>query len=148
MLSNELRMRFRARSDVALGKGASQGDLQEVERLLGLRLAGGYVFFLREFGWASIGSFEVYGTGPDVPRHLDIVRMTLSERAEARPCLPMRLLPISNDGFGNHYCLDVGEARQTEPSVVFWKHEESAIQSPEKVALTFEDWLIESLDGP
>jgi hypothetical protein len=79
---------------------------------------------------------ELFGVGSDVPTYLDLVRMTESERSVARPHIPPSLIPILNDGFGNHYCLDTESLHDGECPVVFWDHEKGAKQDPEVVFVT------------
>ena len=74
--------------------------------------------FLGHIDWASIEGLELYGLGEDVPAYLDLVTVTVSERTEMRPRLPNRLVPLMNDGAGNHYCLEFESREQGECPVV------------------------------
>ena len=60
-------------------------------------IAGGFRSFLRRFGWARVGPVEIFGLGRDVPRHLDLVKIALSERTEMEPHLPPELLPVQRE---------------------------------------------------
>src|SRR5687768_6924200 len=91
----------------SFGKGASEQEIDAAEKILGCTIRGDYRQFLSTFGWGGASHFEIYGVGSDVPPYLDLVRTTRSERTEMTPRLPEYLLPLMNDGGGNHYCLDL-----------------------------------------
>lgn len=114
-------------------------EVQVASARLGVRLEGGYRRFLERFGWGGVGSFELYGLGSDVPRYLDLVSVTESERTQMAPALPAHLIPIMNDGGGNLYCLDSSKAG--EPMIVFWAHTDGEEQQPETVASDFVSWM-------
>ena len=126
------------------GRGASEGELQAASAQLGVPLAGAYRDFLTTFGWGGVEHLELYGLGEDTPDHLHLVKITESERKEAHPALPIHLLPVMNDGFGNLYCLDT--KAETLP-IVLWDHERDEAQEPELQASDFAVWLIEQLDS-
>ena len=131
------------------GRGATPQQIELAEQQLGVEFPRSYKVFLELLGWASLEGLELYGLGEDVPAYLDLVKVTLSERTEMRPRLPSRLLPLMNDGAGNHYCLDVGLHEQGEcPPVVFWDHNLGESQDPEYVAPNLEAWLLEELNTP
>ena len=135
----DLAARLLAFEDRQLGAGATLSDIEAAEHLLGLPIEGGYRHFLSRFGWGGAGAFELFGLGKDVPPYLDLVRLTLSERHEMHPRLAPHLLPLTNDGGGNLYCLD---ARiNGEPPIVFWDHEIGPEQEPGLDAPNFAVWL-------
>jgi cell wall assembly regulator SMI1 len=146
-LSPELIRRLRSFREAEFGQGATSQEIELAERQLGVEFPRSYKAFLKHFGWASIDSLELYGLGEDVPAYLDLVKMTLSERTEMMPRLPSFLVPLMNDGFGNHYCLDVGLREQGESPVVFWDHNLGESQDPEYVAGNLEGWLSEELNS-
>lgn len=137
----QLEALLRAEQGASYGEGASEGSIAEIENSLGVRIVGGYRSFLRCFGWISVGSIEVNGVGPDVPSHLDLLKITLSERYEMGPPLPLFLLPLLNDGAGNNYCLDTASTVGGDNPVVFWDHELDSDQESEQVSPSFHDWL-------
>lgn len=132
-------------SDRDQGQGASEEQLVAAERELGLKISGGYRKFLKRFGWLGIGPTEVYGLGTGVPKHMDLVNITLSERTEMRPRLRQSLIPLMNDGGGNLFCIDATSVEGESQPVVFWDHDLDVDQTPEQVAPSFEDWLHERL---
>ena len=146
MFSAELIRRLRSCQEAEFGRGATPQEIERAEEQLGVRLPESYKAFLRHFGWASLEGLELYGLGEDVPAYLDLVKVTLSERTQMRPRLPRRLVPLMNDGAGNHYCLDAASSEQGQRPVVFWDHNLGESQDPEYVAPDLETWLSEELD--
>ncbi|HET6385391.1 MAG TPA: SMI1/KNR4 family protein [Armatimonadota bacterium] len=128
------------------GAGVAPSVIDGAARVLGVALPQDYVEFLRVYGWASLGCNEIYGLGDDVPRHLDVVRLTLSERLEAQPAMPRHLVALMNDGFGNHDCLDTSQLRDGRCPVVFWDHDKGPNQQPEPIAADFNTWLDELVE--
>lgn len=139
---SELEARLLRFSSREFGTGASADALAAAERALGVTIEGSYRRFLMRFGWGGVEHLEVNGLG--APPHLDLVRLTRSERAEMEPGLPDHLLPLMNDGAGNLLCLDT--RIMGEPPVVFWDHEAGPEQTPDKVAQSFSLWLTGLLD--
>ena len=146
MPSDELSRQLREyRGRKLLGHGASPADISTAEAALGTKLPESYTAFLREFGWGGVDSWELFGVGAGVPSYLDLVRMTESERTTFHPHIPPHLVPVMNDGFGNHYCLDTASLHDGECPVVLWDHEKGARQKPEVVSSQFDQWLLDVL---
>jgi hypothetical protein len=137
----ELEALIVSKSDREQGIGASADEILLAERVLDVQLSGGYRKFLERFGWLAIGPDEIYGLGKDVPRHLSLADITLSEWTEMRPRLRRSLIPVLNDGGGNLYCIDTSAGKDGVLPMVFWDHELDANQVPEIVSPSFEDWL-------
>lgn len=129
---------MRATGSMEVGKGASEADVAAAEKALGVPIRGDYRRFLLELGWGGAGHLELFGLGSDVPRHLDLVERTLSQRTEMHPRIPHDLLPIMNNGGGDLYCLDT---TTPGPKVVGWWHEEGESQTPTEEADDFATWL-------
>lgn len=142
----EMEQRIRTAERVAFGRGASEEEIGAAERALGLTFPKNYRAFLRRFGWGGAEGLEVYGLGRDVPSYLDVVALTQSERTEMTPRLRDGLLPILNDGFGNHYCLDLTRVRGDDCPVVLWDHTQGAAEVPEEVSGSFVDWILAEID--
>jgi len=121
-------------------------EIELAEERLGVELPVSHKEFLERFGWASLEGLELYGLGEDVPAFLDLVEVTLSERTDMRSRLPQRLVPLMNDGAGNHYCLYAMSRQQGECPVVYWDHDLGESQDPHYVAPNLEAWLSEELD--
>jgi hypothetical protein len=128
------------------GVGARPEDVAAAEAMLGVRILGGFRQFLQRLGWLVVGPIEIYGLGRDVPKHLNLIEITKSERTEMHPRLRPELIPVMNDGGGNLYCLDTAGCRAPEnPPIVFWDHDSTPEQTPELIAGSFEEWLSEKL---
>lgn len=94
----------------------------------------------------SIGSEEIFGLGSDVPQHLDLVRIALSEWSEPGRQLPKTLLPLMNDGGGNFYCLEMGAVGGSlEPPIVYWAHDDPS-EDRVVVGVKFVDWMNAVID--
>ena len=62
--------------------------------------------------------------------------------------MPEYLVPVMNDGAGNHYCLDdTSRLDGGECPVVFWDHEhqDGPDQVPEQVSASFDRWLVDHI---
>jgi hypothetical protein len=138
-----LKRRLEQHSNKDLGLGATIEQLQAAELELRVVLRGSYRAFLEAFGWGGVDDIEIFGLGSDVPLHLDLIAITMSERNDAQPPLPLYLIPVANDGAGNLFCLDASEAFREEYPMVFWNHEAGPDQEPEPVARDFAAWLSE-----
>src|SRR5581483_377733 len=130
---SELKQRLISFDQKEIGQGASSSEIQRAQDILGVIFPDDYAAFLREYGWASIGYWEIYGLGTDVPAYLNLIEVTLSERQEMEPNLPNTLIPLMNDGGGNLYCLDTSQCVDSICQVVYWDHERGSHQQPEKV---------------
>ena len=143
---DNLEIRLRTHPNQSFGSGTDEAEIRYAEKTLGVRLPNSYKSFLRKFGWGGVEHFEIFGLGPGVPEYLNVVKITVSEREDMRPAIPSQLVPIMNDGFGNHYCLETSRVSGNECNVVIWNHELPNNQAPEFVAKSFADWLNGLLD--
>src|SRR5262245_11244389 len=134
--------------DIEVGIGASPMEIEQAQLALKVQFSRSYVKFLSLYGWAKIKSASIYGLGPGIPDFLSVVNNTIDEREAVEPPLPIFLIPIMNDGSGNHYCLDSSQIREGEMPIVFWYHEASTgrFQKPEVVSPTFDSWLCDKAD--
>lgn len=86
---------------------------------LGIKFPEIYRRFLLEFGAGGLGSFEIYGVvradfeNSGIP---DVVWFTLRQRNETN--LPLFLLPVSELGDGELFCLDLRIQEGGEASVI------------------------------
>ena len=145
MSISDMTNRLLAFNDKQCGRGATPEDIAAAERILGVSFTESYRHFLSDFGWGRFSHQELYGLGSDVPSYADLIRNTLVERSEMEPSLPSHLIPVMNDGAGNHYCLDTAIVKNGENPVVFWDHEQPKNQNPVQVATTFDSWLLDLL---
>jgi cell wall assembly regulator SMI1 len=126
------------------GRGASAAEVADAEQMLGVSFPATLRSYLMEFGYLEIDSSEMYGLGAGVPSYLNLVKNTIDERTILHPNIPVRFLPLLNNGCGDHYCVDMCSGTP-DPPVVFWSHELGSDQTPQLVAKTFSEWLLDGL---
>lgn len=136
---DRLRQLIRSQAD-EIGTGCSPGELVAVRAAFDL-LPEDYVAYLCDFGWFTVSSHEVIGFGAGVPTHLDVIRVVTWERELAQPSMSAGLLPIENNGGGDHYCLDLDAPGHP---VVFWSHDDplGSDELPAVVAPCFAAWAL------
>ena len=142
-----MKRRIVAFADKDVGNAASLEDLPNYELTFGVKIPESYRAFLMNVGWARFAHEQLFGLGGSIPKYLDLADRTYDERYEARTYMPYDLVPIMNDGAGNHYCLQTAKLANGECPVVFWDHELGEDQVPEFVSRSFDEWLIELLDA-
>ncbi len=145
MNAKELTKAISSFHDKEHGKGATRAEVAKAQEVLSVSFPHSYRSYLEHIGWGRFSHIELYGLGQDVPHHLDLIRNTIAERTEMKPLLPNHLIPVLNDGAGNHYCLDTSAFSGAECPVVFWDHEQTDEQDPEIVSPAFADWLMHLL---
>jgi len=129
-----------------VGSGCTPEHLSVVVGFFGW-LPPDYVSYLGEYGWFCLSFHEVMGFGLGVPKQLNVIEIARWERELAYPPMPTNLLPLENNGAGDHYCIDL--ANPSNP-VVFWSHEDGQDQVPAIVAPSFVTWacdLFDEVDG-
>lgn len=143
MAYDDVAQRLRDITNVDTGIGTTEEEIREAESAIGMTFPPDFRWYLRDFGWARVGAWELFGTGHDVPAHLDLVRVIQSERTDMVPTLPTTLLPVANDGAGNLLCLDVGGGAKQEYPIVYRDHETG---QSEMEAESFVEWLDRIVD--
>lgn len=123
------------------GEGASEAEIAQAESAIGLKFPENFRHFISVFGWGGFGHIEIYGVGSGVPDFLNLTVQVEIERNKMKPHLFKYLIPLSNDGFGNHICLDTRGSDGVDCPVVFWNHELPEKQEPEVEAESFAEWL-------
>ena len=149
MSINKMINRITSLSDKKCGSGATDREIDDAERSVGVRFPKSYKAFLSRFGWARICGDPLFGVGTSVPSEYELTETTRCERHEAHPHIPHHLVPIMNDGAGNNFCLDTSRLQDDECPVVFWdhEHEDGPDQTPEDVSPSFDRWLIDLIDN-
>lgn len=133
----------RTRRPSDFGNGAPPALVAAAEDRLGVELPVDYQAFLAEFGWLDSVALSVFGCGPGVPSHLDVVAETLLERSQFAPLIPAHFVAISNDGAGNLTCLDTRRATERDAGTVVFVPHDTAGFEPEFASATFETWVEE-----
>jgi hypothetical protein len=147
MSISEMIRQITSLTDKESGIGATDQEIADAEQALGVRFPRSYKALLSRFGWVRIYCDPLFGIGRSAPPEYGLVEATMSERYEAHPHIPPHLIPIMNDGAGNHYCLNTASYFGDECPVVFWDHEhqDGPDQSPEQVSPSFDRWLIDRI---
>ena len=132
---------LRSRDDVEFGRPVTPLEVSEAETQLGTPFPTDYRMFLTEFGSLSIAHYQIYGLGAGIDDNLDVVKMTLEERADYM--LPADLVAVMNDGGGNLICLDVGDMDDEICGVVTHWHDS---RTTEPRAPSFSDFLYDLIN--
>jgi len=139
---DEVFERMRSHQGVVMHRGARAKEMRDAQRVINLRFPASYALFLRQFGWADVGGDALYGLGPDAADAVNVVEVSRDERGgSVIPPMLSHLIPLMNDGAGNHYCLDTRKTKDGECPVVLWDHEGEEFQRCERVAPSFAAWL-------
>ena len=141
---NQVRLLVESSENAQVGIGASEQEVNEAETSLGVRFPSYFRAYLLEFGVLSVAHREFYGLGAGVPTYLHLVIETLAERHQFRPYIPKHLIPVENNGGGDHYCIDLS-AELEDPPVVFWNHTQDESQVAQPEAECFSSWLLECI---
>lgn len=139
MTVDELARTLNARDDVVIGTGAGEADIESAQQSLGVAFPVALREYLQHFGHLEVGHFELYGLGAELPKYLQLVAMTVSERTESGCPLPHELVPILNDGGGNLYCIDTRSCE--DGRVVLWDHTLGGDQKPAQHSASFFEWI-------
>lgn len=143
-----IEQRIKSMDDCKAGGGASSQAVADAQAALGVAFPRSLREYLLRFGWLELADREFFGLGEGVPRFLDLVRLTASERAEAGSSLSTSLIPLLNDGGGNLYCIVARADSAEDGTIVLWDHERGASREPEFCAADMETWLHSILDEP
>ncbi|MFC0624389.1 SMI1/KNR4 family protein [Kribbella deserti] len=131
MTWDELRAQVLGDPSIDQGRGVSEAKVRAAESLIG-PLPLEFRQYLLDFGSLTKGHRRLYGLGPDVHPSMNVVRMTLLERADA-PGLPQTAVVFYNNGSGDLSFVNPSGQVQT------WLHETPA--DPYFEAPTFATWL-------
>lgn len=125
------------------GTGAAESELKELGALWG-PLPGDFAAYLKEFGWATVGAYELLGLGKGVEWHQNLVERSRELwRGEGAYKLPSELLPIYDSGGGWFYCLS--KLHPGHP-VVCWAQEfedQGEAQPYDEKHSTWSEWFLD-----
>jgi hypothetical protein len=129
-------------------RGASEDDIRQMLCTVRVKLPDDYKRYLLGCGWVRLGPNIIYGLGPDVSESESVDRNVVFEHVRADPPMASNLIPIMNDGAGNHFCLDTKQMKGGTCPVVFWDHEhpKGEMQRPRKIAGSFAQWILSLLE--
>ena len=123
----------------------SDTDISQAEVELSCKFPISYKAFLLEFGTSNWPSY-IFGLGSGVLPGQNVVQVTKTERALVEPNLPLTLIPVSPDGWGNYYCLDTARLQNEECPIAFWNHELGKHQVVQTTHDSFAHWLSDLID--
>lgn len=124
------------------GNGVGLDDISRAEHSLRVTFPAELRHYLNRIGWMDVGGNIFYGLGPDLPMPsgMDLREMTRSEREDVEPPMQQHLIPILNNGGGDHWCVDTRSG-----DVVRWNHELDDEQTPEFVDASLSGWMLKRL---
>ncbi len=136
--------RLRSSPAVKCHRGATEEDIREMLLFARVKLPKDYREFLRGVGWVQVGPNTILGLGPDAFKEANVSEVAHWEHVRAFPPMPHALIPVMNDGSGNHFCLDTSKMKEGRCPIVFWEHdhEDGELQKPKRIKASFEQWLL------
>lgn len=128
------------------GQGALPEQIARLERDLGVALPPSYVLFLSVFGWFEDDQVKVLGiTSSESEGYLDVLEELRWEREEAAISIPPCVIPVSDDGAGNLFCIHT-DGQSAGEIVLLGAHRACSFEM-EAVAPSFDAFLIGQLAG-
>lgn len=107
---------------LSLGDPIDDNRLEDFEKCLGYELPSDFKFIITRHNSFSIAGTEVLGVGEDLQEE-SIEQVYKFEHDEVGNPMPPSFLPFSPDGFGNHYCFNLGKLNNGICPVIFWQHD-------------------------
>ena len=122
--------------------GVDALQVAEIETQFNILLPESYSEFLKHFG-AAVWPDLIYGAGPSLPTYLRLAENIVFEQQLAGNPMPAHIIPVSPDGAGNHYALDLSQMQNGECPVVFWQHDIENPNPLETISENFVSWFLE-----
>lgn len=114
---------------------ATEQQLEDVQRAVGVRLPPGYRSFLSEFGGGVFGFVIIFSADPDSAWHLP------GQHMKARRYLPKGLLAFSDDLAGGHYVFKIVDGK-AEDDVFYWNMGHGGLSpTPFRNMMEFKDMM-------
>lgn len=106
---------------LSLGDPILDNRIEQLEREIGYALPIDFKYFISRYNGFSLCGTEVFGLGRNL-KESSLDKVYFFEHNIAEYKMPPQFLPFSNDGRGNHYCLDLSEINElgTCP-IIFWQ---------------------------
>ena len=130
---------------LSLGKPISDERLEHFERDINYEFPFDFKYFLKKFNGFSLCGVEVFGLGNEF-KESSLDRIYDFEHSQIENKMPSQFLPFSNDGRGNHYCLDLSRLNEEKICpIVFWQWDfkYKSITDVETCNESFGDWVEE-----
>lgn len=109
---------------------ASEEELDDLQRVVDVRLPMSYRAFLKEFGGGNFGLTTVFSADPKSEWYLG------ARLDEARAYLPSNVLPFADDFAGGLYVFEVAAGQAMEP-VLYWNEDGGLVSTKFANALEF-----------
>ncbi|RZL45440.1 MAG: DNA gyrase subunit A [Variovorax sp.] len=132
------------KSLINIGPAIKDQRLREFEEKIGFELPLDLKYFLTINNGVNLMGIEILGLD-EVYQGSSLDSTYQFEHFEVDNEMPLHYLPISPDGMGNHYCLDLPKLKDGVCPVVFWQHD-YAYENLEEVETcnpNFMDWVQE-----
>lgn len=128
-----------------LGNPITDDRLELFEQKIGYDLPLDFKYFLKRFNRFSLRGTEVMGIGDEF-KESSLEKVYNFEHVEVGNKMPAQFLPFSNDGSGNHYCLDLSRISELKTCpIIFWQwdFEYESIDDVETCNENFYEWIKE-----
>lgn len=132
-----------------LSKPIEDNRIEEFEHSLNYELPVDFKYFLKKFNGLSVYGTKVFGLGAEF-KEASLDSIYKFEHNQMDNKMPVHFLPFSNDGRGNHYCLDLSRLDKLKVCpVVFWQWDfvYKTVDDIETCNENFCDWVKEVLIG-
>lgn len=96
--------------------------LEVFEKVVGYSFPFDFKFFLKRSNGFSLLGIVVFGIGIEF-KDSSLAVIYDYEHRQVHNKMPLHFLPFSEDGRGNHYCLDLHRLNDHVCPVVFWQHD-------------------------
>ena len=129
---------------LSMGKPIIDDRLEVWEERIGYSFPFDFKFFLKRSNGFSLVGTEVFGIDNEYKASsLDAIYDF--EHIEVLAKMPHHFLPFSNDGRGNHYCLDLSRLTDQGCPVVFWQwnYDYTSLDEVETCNESFTSWVKE-----
>lgn len=139
-------MKFSA-SIIDVGKPINDSRLEQFEKTIQYELPIDFKFFLKKINGFSLMGTAVFGIDSEY-RDSSLDKIYEFEHNHVENKMPLQLLPFSNDGRGNHYCLDLNSLDSSNLCrVVFWQwdFEYESVDNIEICNESFCEWVKEEM---
>lgn len=131
-------------SIIEIGAAIKDQRLKDLEKQVDFELPLDFKYFLTICNGVSLMGIGVLGLDKSYEES-SLDNVFRNEHSKVGNKMPLHYLPISPDGMGNFYCLDLPKLENGLCPVVFWQHDYE-YESPEEVETcnpNFMEWLQE-----